>query len=117
MPHSPGAYPKARAMRVPRLRFTMRWMMIAVAVIGVVLGIIRRGTTFSETSSRYFLESLEYVDDRFLPGTKYYVGPPTTPEDILSRRRFFYFQELSAKYAEASRYPWLPVAPDPPEPN
>jgi hypothetical protein len=92
-------------------------MMVAVAIIGVVLGIFRRGTIFSEMSSSYGLESLRYVDDRFLPGTKYYVGPPTTPEDILSRRRFVYFQELSAKYAEASQYPWLPVAPDPPEPE
>jgi hypothetical protein len=28
-----------------------------------------------------------------------------------------YHKAMAAKYARAERYPWLPVAPDPPEPE
>jgi hypothetical protein len=32
-------------------------------------------------------------------------------------RLLLYYRQLIAKYEWAARYPWLPVAPDPPEPN
>jgi hypothetical protein len=33
------------------------------------------------------------------------------------RTRAAYFAELGAKYRRVARYPWLPVEPDPPEPE
>jgi hypothetical protein len=34
-----------------------------------------------------------------------------------AQRRFRYFGMMRMKYARAARYPWLPVAPDPPKPR
>ena len=35
----------------------------------------------------------------------------------MSEARFDYHQMMVDKYNWAARYPWLPVAPDPPEPE
>lgn len=35
----------------------------------------------------------------------------------LARRRTAYHAAMARKYRRAARYPWLPVAPDPPEPE
>ena len=32
-------------------------------------------------------------------------------------RRIAYHQAMKQKYERTSRYPWLPVLPDPPEPE
>jgi hypothetical protein len=40
-----------------------------------------------------------------------------TPVEIAEREKEDYFCRLWEKYENASRYPWLPVAPDPPEPK
>jgi hypothetical protein len=44
---------------------------------------------------------------------KFSVGP--SPER--SRKLWPYFHSLRQKYERAARYPWLPVEPDPPEPE
>jgi hypothetical protein len=43
-------------------------------------------------------------------------GSPGYDADSL-RRRSEYHRRLRRKYERAARYPWLPVAPDPPEPK
>jgi hypothetical protein len=35
----------------------------------------------------------------------------------LARQRAEHYQQLEVKYLRAARYPWLPVAPDPPRPE
>jgi hypothetical protein len=32
-------------------------------------------------------------------------------------RKIFYHESLARRYERAARYPWLPVEPDPPEPE
>jgi len=44
---------------------------------------------------------------------KFFAGPP--PENC--RKLVPYYQSLRRKYERAARYPWLPVEPDPPEPE
>ena len=40
------------------------------------------------------------------------------PADLVSvRDKFLYFQRMRTKYEYAARHPWLPVEPDPPEPE
>jgi hypothetical protein len=55
--------------------------------------------------------------------------PPPSPEELKafldsarrtgasSERRRDYYAALRRKYCRAARYPWLPVSPDPPEPE
>ena len=40
---------------------------------------------------------------------------PYSPDK--ARGMIAHFEKLRAKYERAARYPWLPVAPDPPEPR
>ena len=41
-----------------------------------------------------------------------------SPTDLdRSRRLTEYHEAMIVKYERATRYPWLPVAPDPPEPE
>jgi hypothetical protein len=37
--------------------------------------------------------------------------------EVVSNRANRWHEVLEKKYREAARYPWLPVAPDPPEPE
>lgn len=96
-------------MRMPRFRFTMRGLMIAVAVVGVLIWIVwdRAGAKYRETA--YLYRTL---------ADKQWTGPPLTEEQASVRQRRFqeYTAEMARKYERAARYPWLPVEPDTPEP-
>ena len=88
---------------MPRFQFTVRRMMVAVAIVGVVLGgaemIRRRRTDFIVRSTQW-----RWSENVALRGRA-----PV--------RFVYYSRRLAEKYEHAARYPWLPVAPDPPEPE
>jgi hypothetical protein len=113
-------------MRLPRVRFTVRRMMVAVAAVAVAtsLGIswqrrqhflrITVGFALRESavqgqvlsSSRSLPRSLQlHVYDG--NGTTWTVRPSNAT----------YYAMMREKYDRAARYPFLPVAPDPPEPQ
>jgi hypothetical protein len=117
-----------RAMRLPRFR--VRALMIAVAATAALLGgglaIKRREAAFQKSADYHYLT---YVDT-------FWSGPPTElipahPDDEPSpvqwaksmawqehkSRLMDYHQAMQAKYEHAARYPWLPVALDPPLPE
>ena len=43
--------------------------------------------------------------------------PPIRAGRMSQERRISYHEAMKQKYERASRYPWLPVLPDPPEPE
>lgn len=86
-------------MRFPRVRLTMRRLLVAVAIVGVVLGMGRRSSMFRELSVFHQREALRVS------------RPPAMGQASL------HHVDLSETYEWAARYPWLPVAPDPPEPE
>jgi hypothetical protein len=92
-------------MRLPRVRFTVRRMMIAVAVVGVALGMclwmVRRSKIFRERSNDHGRTWAAMMERGMEPGN----GLAD------------YHRRLSEKYDRAALIPWLPVAPDPPEPE
>ncbi len=103
-------------MRVPRVRFTVRRMMVAVAIVGLASGLWRRRESFLEESRRYAVAATLHPCS--LPpeeGTDEYRR--WQEEEEMIRRRDDHLLRLAAKYERAARYPWLPVAPDPPEPR
>jgi hypothetical protein len=97
-------------MRLPRVRFTVRRLMVAVAVVGVMLGawgwLERRRARFEERMQFWYhqVEHPAYSDP------KWHGSVTLSPRDKLRAR-------LAEKYRRAARYPFLPVAPDPPEPE
>jgi hypothetical protein len=92
-------------MKLPR--FTIRRLMVATAIVAVVFGVygwtMRRSTIFRR-------EAAKHLEDTLVLGPFTYF-----PND--SEPRAAYHWALAEKYSRAARYPWLPVAPDPPEPE
>ena len=101
-------------MRLRRLRFTVRRMMIAVVVLALAIW-----------SGRMWRLSQDYRELAL-----HHAYGAATAEHIMfgspfrqagqrdgspSRRELLYDYEsdLADKYARAARYPWLPIAPDP----
>jgi hypothetical protein len=109
-------------MRMPRFRFTVRRMMVAVAIVGAcVWGVrmLQMSRAYGKKAERFASNAMDRI-----PG---FNGEwPKTPEGEAKLRRTWdlWKQEMedhnaamAAKYRRAARYPWLPVAPDPPEPE
>jgi hypothetical protein len=87
-------------MKLPR--FTIRRMMVGVAILGLSLGFLaERRARFLRIAARHEESSRFY---RLYPG--FYIPSGA-----------FYDIEMELKYERAARYPWLPVEPDPPEPK
>lgn len=104
-------------MRAPRFR--LRTLMLAVAIVAVALAAdvcYRRHAAFGlraeqcrrGASAAYMSEQAARLRNRF-------DHDPRTTAAFFQRAE--YYEALGAKYQRAARYPWLPVAPDPPPPE
>jgi hypothetical protein len=109
-------------MRMPRVRFTVRRLMIAVAVAALLLGgdvLWRKRAGYlaranveaaSEMQSRALIKVYESaIETSAAPsvadGYRHWVE--------VHREEADYHGRLRRKYERAARYPWLPVEPDP----
>ncbi len=94
-------------MNLPRVRVTVRWLMVAVALIGLALGLThwlrRRAERFNQLSRWHQRNVLEIA-----------YGPGPFPE---KEARLRHHRRLTEKYERAARHPYFSVAPDPPEPE
>jgi len=98
---------------MPRLRFTVRWLMVVVAMHAVILGVLfwaRERQLRFDRLHRFFVEQ----ERREMAA----LSPPPLKGGLTihmtAKGRWNHNQAL--KYKRAARNPWLPVAPDPPEP-
>lgn len=106
----PEAMPPIRLpKRAPRLRFTLRSLIVAVAIVGLLVWYAQRHARYSrlaiEHESRIgvvmagsLLKGMEGHDSRCRPTTDW--------ESAMHR-------EIAAKFRHVAPYPWLPIAPDP----
>lgn len=95
-------------MRIPRMT-TRRWM-VAVVVASLLLGalaMVLRSREYSRIASAHGKMELTLMIYSHVPG----------PEGLLRHRKERWHRELWWKYRNASRRPWLPLGPDPPEPR
>jgi hypothetical protein len=107
-------------MRLPRFR--LRVLMIAVAVAGVaiagVVGLRRRGESLRRMAQGHDLAARRAADALWAPpGWETNPGEGGQRSAIPDWERLAYHNRLKEKYERAARYPWLPVGPDPPEPE
>ena len=109
-------------MHLPRLRFTVRRMMLAVAILACILAVAamafrsyegkRRVALFRALAEYHMM--MEWKSKREIYGTdsaghhRHFSAP--TPRNDFHR-------QMREKYERAARDPWLPVAPDPPVPK
>jgi hypothetical protein len=112
-------------MRLPRMT-TRRWMIVVAVGASVSAGITfpnrwsLRQKARSHASKEAYAEEMVRVcafQAECLQGD----DPPSARRLNLSAavyaRRTAYHAQLRAKYEQAAVYPWLPIAPDPPEPE
>ena len=101
-------------MRMPRFRFTVRRMMVAVAIVAMLLGawaaLARRTANLRQVALEHGQKAgrleIETVTSAISQG------------EAARRMEIVHWHDaMSAKYERAARYPWLTVAPDPPEPK
>jgi hypothetical protein len=98
-------------MRLPRMT-TRRWM-VAVVVAAMTLWAVRLlmlSAAYREKAGRYQLELLGATPILMGPHGSHSLG---YPRSVRSR----WAERMADKYLHASRFPWLPIEPDPPEPE
>jgi hypothetical protein len=111
-------------MRRPRMT-TRRWMLV-VAVVGLLFWTGRLLASWRDLRlrSEHHAAELVTLDQYLIPALEfrrkmgYFPGCGLTQialEDWCKEAEWH--RQLKAKYDHAARYPWLPVEPDPPEPE
>jgi hypothetical protein len=134
-------------MKFPRVRFTVRRLMVLVILAGVGIGgyvLLRRSAEYRHRTEAYasdvdFIEQQIRHDCAFIEEyqalselrKKKQTDAPSvegfrSDEDFIAfylksiegeRRYRDRFRQMQRTYERAARYPFLPVAPDPPEPE
>ena len=100
-------------MKRPRVRFTVRRIMVAVAIVAIccwTVADMERRSRFRRLAEHH--SSKMYPDIACNAGGLYIVG-----EGIVSQDRVSWHRALHDKYERAARRPWLLVNPDPPMPR
>jgi hypothetical protein len=106
-------------MPLPRARFTIRWMLLAVAGAGIVLGasveLRRRHDRFLRLAKHH--EASSRIT--WVRGIHTYSATNDLGEDVMrwSSAKIEWHRRLGERYRRAASSPWLPVEPDPPEPE
>jgi hypothetical protein len=101
-------------MRLPRPRLTIRRLLIAVAFLGLTLGLLAERHHRFDRLAAYHADRKSAYPAPWLPRS---ASPSLVNSvgDMISIERHRWHAFLEAKYDRHARYPWLPVAPDPPE--
>jgi hypothetical protein len=114
-------------VKLPRLRFTVRRLLIAVAVVALTISGASWATRryreavvsyenrliYHRTNAAFLRYSPEAQPFTWIPP----IPAPSPAEIDRSRRGAEYHEAMVLKYERALRYPWLPIGPDPPEPE
>ena len=126
-------------MRPTRFRFTVRSLLAAVAGVGLLIGgsleFVRLTRVSREFAGRAmdarrslgraripagwsherWLTECREIDRSNRKYAPFQIGTPVSPE--VARERIAYWELILSKYERLARYPWLPIEPDPPEPE
>jgi hypothetical protein len=94
-------------------------MMFAVAIVGVIVGLWQRS---AEIHRKAVALAFPSWPQRLMPDRLPFIVTPEMDRARDEKRRRLERWEswrisMSANYELASRHPWLPVLPDPPEPD
>jgi hypothetical protein len=106
-------------MRLPRVRFTVRWLMAAVAVVALILAVAeqlrRRRESFQQRAEVYRQKTSDALMAAQITrsGNLFVWDPRTSPayEELAD-----HYDALRVKYEQAAAHPWRFVTPELPEP-
>ena len=105
-------------MRLPRMT-TRRWM-VAMAIVAVIVVVRIKIARMKLRRLDCQLRSIAHtIGAARYDGTGVVScrGPYELPSSVYNPRRAAYHAAMSRKWADAAEHPWLPVEPDPPEPQ
>ena len=101
-------------MKLPR--FTVRRLMVHVAILALAMAFLDNvAMPWAARRSEEFRELGQY--HRGVSWTIHPVDRNRRRAGWNSARLLEYHARMAEKYDRAARFPWLPVAPDPPEPE
>jgi hypothetical protein len=116
-------------MRLPRVQFTMRWMIIAVTLVALAFWLTR----LAYLSGRYKQQSYYHAGQEkeirqrteaaFVTIQRVAMDPHENPlyQHLKERQGkdslVDYHASMRVKYEWAALHPWYPLAPDPPPPK
>jgi hypothetical protein len=105
-------YPSREAgpMKLPRVRFTIWSMMAAIVVFAVAAALAAQASRLKTIAKFHESRTGEVVE-------VWACGPSSSSHRIEPSARAVYHAKMRDKYLGAARRPWLPVTPDPPEPE
>ena len=106
-------------MRLRRVRFSIRRLLVAVAVVALVFAGEATRRRWESLASAYRGKAgrREHVALVALHSSALEVARGNDSEMRKLKRIGDHHVALARKYQHAARCPWLPVAPDPPEPK
>ncbi len=100
-------------MKVPRVRFTVRTQMVAVLFVAAMFGLHRGAKALRDRSEGFAaLARIAEVSARQADEQGRRHSGDRRWKAVTSHQR-----ALAETYRRVARYPFLPVAPDPPEPE
>ena len=99
-------------MKHPRVRFTVRRMMVTVAGIALVILLTLDELRYQTRETRLYRRNYHAQEEEHYGGrSKYY------PNSAANPRRAAYHARMKWKWDAAASAPWLPVEPDSPPPK
>ena len=104
-------------MQLLRVRFTVRLLMLLVVVVALLLAGEATRRRWESLASAYRTKAGGCEHRALLARHSYQAALGNDPDDRKFKRIEDHYVALARKYQHAARRPWLPVAPDPPEPN
>jgi hypothetical protein len=108
------SFPEAQAVRLPRVRFTMRRMMVMVAIMALPLAGTSQAIKWSVVSHARRDKAEEFQRYKATFDRMLYRGDPGKQAYYQSMSH--YYRLMEEKYHHAAERPWDPVTPDPPIP-
>jgi hypothetical protein len=111
-------------MKMPRVRFTVRRMMGAVAAAAILLGLAIGVRRRSEEFRMKAIEFGKIYDAHKILALRTKLSGRSGALSTLERESCHlhelmanHYEDLAQKYWQGAERPWLPVEPDPPEPK
>jgi hypothetical protein len=108
-------------MRLPRVRLTVRRLMVAVAAVAVGLASYQAGRRWSLHRGRCLkaVAMHEWAAETFRGRLRNNAAAfyPTEADLRWAHRRAEYHERMARRWAQVVTRPWAAVAPDPPEPD